>query len=82
MRVIGTEHPHLRATQIDVDEDTDAEQVALQLLGGLGGGRDRLAGWRVVYGPLVPHSAAPRRATNHRREPRARRYAPADPHAR
>jgi polyketide synthase 5 len=33
MRVIGTEHPHLRATQIDLDEDTDAEQVAQQLLG-------------------------------------------------
>ena len=34
MRVIGTEHPHLRATQIDMDEETDAEQLALQLLGG------------------------------------------------
>jgi polyketide synthase 5 len=34
MRVIGAEHPHLRATQIDVDEDTDAEQVARQLLEG------------------------------------------------
>ena len=33
MRVIGTEHPHLRATQIDMDEDTDAEQLAQQLLG-------------------------------------------------
>ncbi len=33
MRVIGSEHPHLHATQIDVDEDTDAEQVARQLLG-------------------------------------------------
>jgi polyketide synthase 5 len=34
MRVIGTEHPQLRATQIDVDADTDAEQLARQLLGG------------------------------------------------
>ena len=34
MRVIGTEHPHLRATQIDMDEATDAEQLARQLLGG------------------------------------------------
>ena len=34
IRVIGTEHPHLRATQIDVDEATDAEQLARQLLGG------------------------------------------------
>jgi polyketide synthase 5 len=32
MRVIGTEHPHLRATQIDVDADTDVEQLAQQLL--------------------------------------------------
>ena len=34
IRVIGTEHPHLRATQIDVDEATDAEQLACQLLSG------------------------------------------------
>ncbi|HVQ98497.1 MAG TPA: sulfolipid-1 biosynthesis phthioceranic/hydroxyphthioceranic acid synthase, partial [Mycobacterium sp.] len=33
MRVIGTEHPHLRATQIDIDEDIDAELLARQLLG-------------------------------------------------
>lgn len=32
MRVIGSEHPHLRATQIDIDDDMDAEQVARQLL--------------------------------------------------
>jgi polyketide synthase 5 len=34
IRVIGTEHPHLRATQIDVDEAADGEQLARQLLGG------------------------------------------------
>jgi polyketide synthase 5 len=34
IRVIGTEHPHLRAAQIDVDEATDAEQLARQLLSG------------------------------------------------
>ncbi|HEX6401996.1 MAG TPA: sulfolipid-1 biosynthesis phthioceranic/hydroxyphthioceranic acid synthase, partial [Pseudonocardiaceae bacterium] len=34
VRVIGTEHPHLRATQIDVDDATDAEQLARQLLSG------------------------------------------------
>lgn len=34
MRVIGTEHPHLHATQIDLDDDTAADQVAQQLLGG------------------------------------------------
>ncbi len=32
MRVIGTEHPHLRATQIDIDEATNAEHLARQLL--------------------------------------------------
>ena len=34
VRVIGTEHPHLQATQIDIDEATDAEQLAQQLLSG------------------------------------------------
>src|SRR5271167_2943820 len=32
MRVIGNEHPELRATQIDLDEDTDVECLARQLL--------------------------------------------------
>ncbi|OBA90259.1 polyketide synthase [Mycobacteriaceae bacterium 1482268.1] len=32
VRVIGTEHPHLRASQIDVDADGDAELLAQQLL--------------------------------------------------
>jgi polyketide synthase 5 len=32
IRVIGTEHPHLRATHIDIDEDSDAEQLAQQLI--------------------------------------------------
>ncbi|OBI34791.1 sulfolipid-1 biosynthesis phthioceranic/hydroxyphthioceranic acid synthase [Mycobacterium colombiense] len=34
MRVIDSEHPHLSATQIDVDDATDPEQVALQLKSG------------------------------------------------
>lgn len=34
IRVIGTEHPHLTATQIDVDEATDVDQLAQQLLSG------------------------------------------------
>nr|WP_309227868.1 MULTISPECIES: sulfolipid-1 biosynthesis phthioceranic/hydroxyphthioceranic acid synthase [unclassified Mycolicibacterium] len=34
IRVIGTEHPHLAATQIDVDEATGVEQLARQLLSG------------------------------------------------
>jgi acyl transferase domain-containing protein/acyl carrier protein len=32
LRVIGTENPHLRTTQIDVDEATSVEAVARQLL--------------------------------------------------
>jgi polyketide synthase 5 len=32
LRVIGAENPHLRVTQVDADEDTDAEQVARELL--------------------------------------------------
>lgn len=34
MRVVGTEQPNLRATQIDVDDTTDAGQLAAQLLSG------------------------------------------------
>ncbi len=34
LRVIGAEHPHLRTTHIDVDEQTNAEHVARQLLAG------------------------------------------------
>jgi polyketide synthase 5 len=34
LRVIGTEHPHLWATHIDIDEQTGAEQVVRQLLAG------------------------------------------------
>ncbi len=32
--MIGAEHPYLRTTQIDIDEQTDAERVARQLLAG------------------------------------------------
>jgi acyl transferase domain-containing protein/acyl carrier protein len=35
VRVVGMEHPQLRATQIDVDEAADSEQLARQLLTGL-----------------------------------------------
>ena len=34
LRVIGAEYPHLRVSQIDVDDDRDGEQVARELLGG------------------------------------------------
>ncbi|WP_369816174.1 sulfolipid-1 biosynthesis phthioceranic/hydroxyphthioceranic acid synthase [Mycobacterium sp. 852014-52144_SCH5372336] len=33
-RVIGAEHPHLHATQIDLDSATDTEQLAQQLVSG------------------------------------------------
>ncbi len=69
MRVIGTEHPHLRATQIDVDDATDAEQLARQLLSG---SEEDETAWRrrpVVCRAAVPDSAAPRGAANHHRQP-------------
>ncbi|CAM3499766.1 sulfolipid-1 biosynthesis phthioceranic/hydroxyphthioceranic acid synthase [Mycobacterium colombiense] len=34
VRVIGMEHPHLGVSQIDLDESTDVEQLARQLLAG------------------------------------------------
>jgi acyl transferase domain-containing protein/NAD(P)-dependent dehydrogenase (short-subunit alcohol dehydrogenase family)/acyl carrier protein len=34
LRVIGAEHPQLRPTQIDVDDNSDPEQVATELLSG------------------------------------------------
>jgi acyl transferase domain-containing protein/acyl carrier protein len=34
LRVIGAENPHLRVTQIDVDDDTDADQLTQELLAG------------------------------------------------
>ena len=34
MRVIEAEHPHLHATQVDVDDETEAEHLAQQLLAG------------------------------------------------
>jgi polyketide synthase 5 len=34
IRVVANEHPQLRATQIDIDDETDIEQLAQQLLGG------------------------------------------------
>ncbi|ORW34944.1 polyketide synthase, partial [Mycobacterium palustre] len=44
LRVIGSEHPHLHTTHIDVDEQTAAEQVVRQLLL-VGPGEDETA-WR------------------------------------
>ncbi len=43
LRVIGAEHPHLKASYVDVDEQTGAESVARQLLAA--SGEDETA-WR------------------------------------
>lgn len=34
LRVVGAENPHLRVTQIDIDDNTDAGQLARELLAG------------------------------------------------
>ena len=34
IRVVGSEHPHLRVTHVDLDADTDAEHLAQQLMSG------------------------------------------------
>ena len=59
LRVIGAEHPHLRPTQIDVDEQTEGGYVAQQLL--LGPDQDetafRRAQWYTAHlypSPLRP----------------------------
>jgi polyketide synthase 5 len=60
LRVIGTEHPHLHTTHIDVDEQTDAEQVVRQLL--MAGPDEDETAWRndewytarLVPAPLLP----------------------------
>ncbi|OBG94801.1 polyketide synthase [Mycobacterium sp. E3298] len=59
VRAIGTEYPHLRPTLIDTDEESDAEQLARQLLGpsdedetAWRNGRWHTA--RVAPGPLRP----------------------------
>nr|WP_304528336.1 sulfolipid-1 biosynthesis phthioceranic/hydroxyphthioceranic acid synthase [Mycobacterium sp. E802] len=47
IRVIGTEHPHLAATQIDVDEATDADEQARQLVRQfLSGSEEDETAWR------------------------------------
>jgi polyketide synthase 3/4 len=65
MRVIDSEHPHLSATQIDVDDATDPERVALQLKSGSAEDETAWRGgqWyaaRLRPGPLRP---AERRTT-------------------
>jgi polyketide synthase 5 len=59
LRVIGAEHPHLRTTQIDIDEHTDAGLLARQLLSGSAEDETAWRGneWltaRLIPGPLRP----------------------------
>ena len=51
MRVIDSEYPHLSATQIDVDGDTDAIFSAgvAATVQRIGRRRNRLAQWRLVH---------------------------------
>ena len=82
VRAISTEYPHLRATQIDMDEDTEAEQLARQLLGR--SDEDETA-WRNGQWYTARLSPAPLRPDERRTAvvgPPARWHALADPHAR
>ncbi len=63
MRVIGTEHPQLRATQIDIDEYTDGEQLAQQLLAR---SEEDETAWRNGQWYTARLSAAPLRAEERR----------------
>ncbi|MFI5510329.1 sulfolipid-1 biosynthesis phthioceranic/hydroxyphthioceranic acid synthase [Mycobacterium sp. NPDC051804] len=59
MRVIGTEQPHLRATQIDLDDLTAAEQVAQQLLSGSEEDETAWRDGRWYVARLTPGALAP-----------------------
>ncbi|MDT7737308.1 MAG: polyketide synthase 5, partial [Mycobacterium sp.] len=63
VRVIGAEHPHLRATQIDVNEETEAEQLARQLVSG--SDEDETA-WRGGYWYTARLSLTPLRPEERR----------------
>jgi polyketide synthase 5 len=63
MRVIGTEYPHVHATQIDLDEATGAAQLARQLLGE---SREDETAWRGGAWYAARLSPAPLRAEERR----------------
>jgi acyl transferase domain-containing protein/acyl carrier protein len=63
LRVIGAEHPQLRASQIDVDDSCDPERVALELLSG--SDEDETA-WRQGQWYTARLSAGPPRAEERR----------------
>ena len=82
MRVIDSEHPHLGATQIDVDDENEAKQVAQQLLSG---SEEDETAWRNgdwYTARLRPGPLRPAERQDHRRRTRARRHAAADPQPR
>ena len=59
IRAISTEYPHLRATQIDMDEDTGRRATGTATAGDVGGGRDGLAERSVAHGAPEPRTATP-----------------------
>jgi mycolipanoate synthase len=63
MRVIDSEHPHLSATQIDVDADTEAALVAQQLRSGA---EDDETAWREGQWYTARLRPAPLRASERR----------------
>ena len=65
VRVIGSEHPQLRPTQIDLDDHTPAEQRGAGTAQRLGRGRDRLARRSAVHRAVAAQPVAARRAPNH-----------------
>lgn len=59
IRVIGTEHPALKATQIDVDDYTDATQIAAQLVSGSDEDETAWRGSEWYVARLVPGALRP-----------------------
>ena len=83
MRVIDSEHPHLSATQIDVDDENGRQAGGAATAQRVGGRRDRVAQRRLVHRAAAPRAVAPGRTA---RPPSSNtstgRHAPADPHPR
>jgi polyketide synthase 5 len=63
LRAFGTEHPHLRPVQIDVDDATDVAKLASQLLSG---SEEDETAWRNNQWYTARLSAAPLRADERR----------------
>jgi len=65
LRVIGTEHPQLQLTQMDMDDDSDAEQVARELLSGSDEDETAWRGgqWHTARLRLSPFRSDERRTT-------------------